>query len=245
VIDDDPAVHDLLRRSLEKDGFRIESATDGRTGIELARQLKPSPAVILLDVMMPSMDGWAVLGALKSDPATADIPVIMTTIVDDKQMGFALGAADYFTKPIDWQRMHASLQKYRKPIDQQTVLIIEDEPVTRELLRVALEQEGWRVLEAANGKLGLEQLDGTVPGLILLDLMMPEMDGFEFLQELRKKPSCRLVPVVVMTAKDITEEDRKRLNGQVARLLQKSALPMEDLMAEVKSVTGLKSGDGR
>jgi len=171
--------------------------------------------------------------------------VIMLTIVDDKQMGFALGAADYFTKPIDWQRLHTVLHKYRKPANDQTVLVIEDEPQTRELLRRALEKEGWRVLEAANGRVGLEQLDGTVPGLILLDLMMPEMDGFEFMQELRKRPACRLVPVVVITAKDVTPEDRQRLNGQVARLLQKSALPMEDLMAEVISVAGLKRGEGR
>jgi DNA-binding response OmpR family regulator len=238
VIDDDPAVHDLLRRSLEKDGFRIESAGDGRSGIELAKRLRP--VVIILDVMMPSMDGWAVLSALKADSATVDIPVIMMTIVDDKQMGFALGAADYFTKPIDWQRLHGVLQKYRKPIDQQTVLVVEDEPQTRELLRRALEKEGWRVLEAANGKLGLEQLDGTVPGLILLDLMMPEMDGFEFMQELRKKAAFRLVPVIVITAKDLSDEDRKHLNGEVARIVQKSALPMEDLMAEVMSVTGLR-----
>ncbi len=167
------------------------------------------------------------------------------TIVDDKQMGFALGAADYFTKPIDWQRLHSSLQKYRKRVEQQTVLVIEDEPQTRELLRRALEKEGWRVLEARNGRVGLERLDGTVHGLILLDLMMPEMDGFEFMQELRKRPACRLVPVVVITAKDITPEDRQRLNGQVARLLQKSALPMEDLMAEVISVAGVKRGEVR
>jgi len=194
--------------------------------------------VIILDVMMPSMDGWAVLSALKADAATVDIPVIMMTIVDDKQMGFALGAADYFTKPIDWRRLHTTLEKYRHPVDQQTVLLIEDDQQTRELLRRALEKEGWRVLEARNGRVGLERLDGTVPGLILLDLMMPEMNGFEFMQALRNRPACRLVPVVVITAKDVTPEDRQRLNGQVARLLQKSALSMEDLMAEVISVTG-------
>jgi DNA-binding response OmpR family regulator len=235
VIDDDPAVHELLRRSLEKDGFRIESASEGRTGIELAKQL--NPAVIILDVMMPSMDGWAVLSALKADSATVDIPVIMMTIVDDKQMGFALGAADYFTKPIDWQRLHTTLEKHRKRVEQQTVLVIEDEPQTRELLRRALEKEGWRVLEAANGRVGLERLDGTVPGLILLDLMMPEMDGFEFMQKLRQRPALRLVPVLVITAKDLTDEDRKRLNGEVARIVQKSALTLAEIASEVRVIT--------
>jgi CheY-like chemotaxis protein len=117
VIDDDPSVRELMQRSLEKDGFRVEVAADGKTGIELARQRKAS--VITLDVMMPHLDGWSVLTALKADPATADIPVIMLTIVDDKQMGFALGAADYFTKPIDFQRLHTVLEKYRKPTKHQ------------------------------------------------------------------------------------------------------------------------------
>src|SRR5205823_2412894 len=131
VIDDDPAMHDLMQRSLGKDGYRVEVAGDGRTGIEMAKRLKPT--VITLDVMMPSMDGWAVLAALKADPATADIPVVMLTIVDDKNMGFALGAADYFTKPIDWQRLGAVIQKFRKPSANQTVLVVEDDERTREM----------------------------------------------------------------------------------------------------------------
>src|SRR5262249_37725597 len=171
---------------------------------ELTRQLKPT--VITRDVMMPSMDGWAVLTALKADPATAEIPVVMLTIVDDKNMGFALGAADYFTKPIDWRRLGTVLQKYRKPATAQTVLIVEDDEPTREMLRRSLQKEGWQIREAANGRLGLEQLSSGVPGLILLDLMMPEMDGFGFMQELRKRPDCARVPVLVITAKDLTEE---------------------------------------
>jgi len=234
VIDDDPAVHELMRRSLEKDGFRVEVAADGKSGVALAKQLKP--AVITLDVMMPSMDGWAVLMALKSDPATADIPVIMLTIVDDKQMGFALGAADYFTKPIDFQRLHQVLEKYRKPAGQQSVLVIEDDASTREMLRRTLEKAGWQVVEAQNGKVGLAKLDGTVPALILLDLMMPEMDGFEFMQQLRQRPSGRLVPVVVITAKDLTDEDRRRLNGEVTRILHKTIMSQAELLAEVRAV---------
>ena len=155
-------------------------ANDGPSGIEMARKLKPR--VITLDVMMPGMDGWAVLMALKADPATADIPVIMLTIVDEKQIGFALGAADYFTKPIDWSRMTASLQKYRIPANQQTVLIVEDDAPTREMLRRTLVKDHWEVLEAENGRVALEKLNGKVPALILLDLMMPEMDGFEFME---------------------------------------------------------------
>jgi CheY-like chemotaxis protein len=203
--------------------------------LEMAKRLKP--AVITLDVMMPSMDGWAVLTALKADPVTADIPVVMLTIVDDKNMGFALGAADYFTKPIDWQRLSGVIQKYRKPAFPQTVLVIEDDERTREMLRRTLQKEGWQILEAANGRLGLEQLARNgAPGLILLDLMMPEMDGFTFMKELRQRSECARVPVIVITAKDLTEEDRRRLNGEVARILGKDSTSREQLVAEVRQL---------
>jgi len=234
VIDDDPAVHDLMRRSLEKDGFHIETAADGKTGLELARQLKP--AVITLDVMMPSMDGWSVLTALKADPATAAIPVIMLTIVDDKQMGYALGAADYFTKPIDFQRLHHVLEKHRKSTGQPVVLVMEDEPTTRELLRHNLEKSGWTVAEAENGKVGLEQLAKTSPALILLDLMMPEMDGFEFLDELRKRKEAQSIPVLVITAKDLTKEDHQRLTGGVERIIQKGATSQTEVVESVRTL---------
>jgi signal transduction histidine kinase/CheY-like chemotaxis protein/ligand-binding sensor domain-containing protein len=234
VIDDDPSVCDLMQRSLGKDGYRVEVAADGRTGLEMAKRLMP--AVITLDVMMPSMDGWAVLTALKADPATADIPVVMLTIVDDKNMGFALGAADYFTKPIDWQRLSAVLKKHRKPSANQTVLVVEDDERTREMLRRTLQKEGWQIHEAANGRLGLEQLAHGAPGLILLDLMMPEMDGFAFMQELRKRPDCARVPVIVITAKDLTDDDRRRLSGEVARILGKDSTSREQLVAEVRQI---------
>ncbi len=233
VIDDDPTVHDLMRRSLEKDGFRVETAADGKRGLELARQLKP--AVITLDVMMPSMDGWSVLTALKSDPALANIPVIMLTIVDDKQMGFALGAADYFTKPIDFQRLHHVLEKYRKPTASQTVLVIEDDVSMRDMLRRTLEKDGWQVAEAQNGRVGLEKLDGQVPALILLDLMMPEMDGFEFMDALRRREAGKHLPVIVITAKDLTEEDHRRLNGGVERIIQKGATSQNEVLKLVRA----------
>jgi DNA-binding response OmpR family regulator len=232
VIDDDESVRDLMQRSLSKDGYHVETAADGRTGLEMARHLKP--VVITLDVMMPSMDGWAVLTALKADAVTADIPVVMLTIVDDRNMGFALGAADYFTKPIDWQRLGATLKKHRKPAVPQTVLIVEDDEPTRELMRRTMEKEGWQVREAANGRLGLEELSRGIPGLILLDLMMPELDGFGFMHELRKRPECLGVPVIVVTAKDLSEDDRRRLSGAVARILGKDAASREQLVAEVR-----------
>ena len=160
----------------------------------------------------------------------------MLTIVDDKNMGLALGAADYFTKPIDWKRLGAVIQKYRQPAASQTVLLVEDDERTREMLRRTLQKEGWQIREAANGRLGVEQLAHGAPGLILLDLMMPEMDGFAFMQELRKRSDCRDVPVIVITAKDITDEDRKRLNGQVSRIIQKDSMSLEALLMEIKGL---------
>jgi DNA-binding response OmpR family regulator len=160
----------------------------------------------------------------------------MLTMVDDKQMGFALGAADYFTKPIDFQRLHQVLEKYRQTANHQTVLVVEDDASTREMLRRALEKDGWQVAEASDGKVGLARLDGAWPALILLDLMMPEMDGFEFMEALRQRKGDQAVPVLVITAKDLTEEDRRRLNGGVERIIQKGATSREELLAEVRAL---------
>jgi CheY-like chemotaxis protein len=234
VIDDEPNARELIERMLTKEGYRVALAADGKSGLALAQELKP--AVITLDVMMPGMDGWAVLNALKADPATADIPVIMVTIVDDKGIGFTLGAADYFTKPIDWPRLLAVLKKYRKDQGGQTVLVVEDEAPMRELLRRTLEKEGWRVIEAENGRQALERLADAVPAVILLDLMMPEMDGFAFMQAFHQRADCRQVPVIVITAKDVTEEDRRRLDGQVTRILQKGATSNEELVGLLREL---------
>jgi DNA-binding response OmpR family regulator len=223
-----------MQRTLSKDGYRVEVAADGRRGLELAKELRP--AIITLDVMMPGLDGWAVLTALKADTQTADIPVIMVTIVDDRNMGFALGAADYFTKPIDWKRLSAALRKHRRSANGQSVLLIEDDAHAREVMRRILERDGWTVREAENGRTGLESIADEMPGIILLDLMMPEMDGFEFMEELRKHVDWRRVPIIVITAKDLTPADNERLNGEVTRIIQKGATSKEQLLAEVRAL---------
>jgi DNA-binding response OmpR family regulator len=153
-------------------------------------------------------------------------------------MGFALGAADYFTKPIDFQRLHQVLEKYRHATPSPTVLLIEDDASTREILRRTLEKEGWHVVEAGNGRAGLSELEknGHALDLILLDLMMPEMDGFEFMETLRRSRTPPRVPVIVITAKDLTEDDRRRLNGGVERIIQKGPTSREQLLAEVRAV---------
>jgi CheY-like chemotaxis protein len=199
---------------------------------------------ITLDVMMPGMDGWAVLTALKADSDLADIPVIMLTIVDDKNLGYALGATDYLTKPVDRQRLMVILQKYQCEYSPCPVLIVEDDEATREMMRRLLEKEGWRVAEAENGRIALERLAEQRPDLILLDLMMPEMDGFQFIIALRET-EWRSIPIVVVTAMELTLEERQQLNGSVERILQKSAYNRDELLQEIRALVMARTQSSR
>jgi CheY-like chemotaxis protein len=186
--------------------------------------------------MMPGLDGWAVLTALKADPAVADIPVVMLTMMNDKNLGYALGASDYLTKPIERDRLAAVLSKYRCDVPECSVLLVEDDEVTREMMRRMLEKAGWSVAEAENGRVALERVAECRPELILLDLMMPEMDGFQFIVELRQRPETHNTPIVIITAMDLTEADRQRLNGSVIQILQKGAYGREELLEQVRNL---------
>ena len=232
VIDDDAMVLELMKRFLSKEGYRVVTAKGGKEGLRLARELIPD--VITLDVVMSKMDGWAVLSALKGDSDLANTPVIMLTIVDDKSMGYRLGASDYLTKPINRDRLVAAVRKHAPPFCR--VLVVEDDAEMRELLQRFLQNEGWVVVEAQNGREALDRISENKPGLILLDLMMPTMDGFEFLEELRKHTAWLSIPVLVITAKDLTAEERRRLDGRVNKILQKGAYSREELLAEVRDL---------
>ena len=235
VIDDDPAARQLLARMLQKEGFRVLTAEGGEQGLQLARTGQPD--VITLDVLMPGLDGWGVLAALKGDPLLAAIPVVMVTITDDRRLGFSLGAVDYLGKPIDRAQLGTIVARYRRAPSAGSapqVLVVEDDSDTRTMLRRTLEKEGWTVREAANGRDGLDQVSAQVPALILLDLMMPEMDGFDFLDGLRSRPAPA-PPVVVITAKELTEQDRQRLNGGVRAVVQKRPQDFDGLVAELRS----------
>jgi CheY-like chemotaxis protein len=227
AIDDDPIVHDLLRRQLAKSGFRLASATSG----ELAHELRPD--AIVLDVMMPSTDGWTVLSALKAEAATAEIPVVLLTMVDDRQLGFALGAAGFLTKPVERDDLVGTLRRVSVAQSHGPVLVVDDEAGARELMRRTLEADGWTVEEAENGRVALERVAEQRPAAILLDLMMPEMDGFEFAAALRQEERWQEIPVIVTTAKDLTADDRERLNGLVDRVVAKGALDRESLLSDV------------
>jgi PAS domain S-box-containing protein len=232
VIDDDPNAVDLLSRTLQAAGLRVVTASDGREALRLARTLKPS--AITLDVLMPVMDGWSVLRELKADPLTHDIPVVMVTMTDDREQGYALGATEFLTKPIDRPRLIELLQRCASERSAQRALVVDDQEESRDVLRRALENADWQVVEAENGTAALERVAEGPPSLILLDLMMPVMDGFEFVSELRKVEAWRRIPIVVVTAKDITEEDRRRLNGEVVGLVQKSGVDRDSLLTQIR-----------
>jgi signal transduction histidine kinase/CheY-like chemotaxis protein len=231
VIDDDPEACEIIRRFLEKDGFTVVTASSGEDGLRLAHQLRP--VAITLDVMMPDMDGWSVLRVLKTDPVLHMIPVIMLTMVDDRTRGYSLGAVDYLNKPVDREQLHKALSRYYCPEDICPVLLIEDDTETREMMARNLDKAGWAVSEAGNGQEALEIMSDLQPRLILLDLMMPVMDGFDFLTELRARPEWQHIPVIVITAKDLTADDRDRLAGKVEDVLEKNACTREQLLQHV------------
>ena len=231
VVDDDPVVRDLLTRHLSRSGYRVETAAGGEQALARAREIAPD--AITLDVLMPTMDGWAVLAALKDDPELAAIPVIMVTIVDDRSIGFSLGASDYLNKPVDADKLIALLRKHCPEKARRRVLIVEDDEATRDVIRRRLGDEQWEMAEAENGLEGLERLAGAIPDVILLDLMMPEMDGFEFIAALRADARWRDIPVIVITAKILTEKDRERLTGSVEQLIQKGDYQLEALLANL------------
>ena len=234
VIDDDAAARELLQRNLSRAGFRVETAGNGHQGISLAGRLQPD--VITLDLLMPGMDGWSVLAALKQDPALRDIPVVIVSVLDERSLANVLGAADYLVKPVDGARLADVMARFRQAAVPGSVLLIEDDAATRELLERQLAGAGWSVTLAADGIEGLAQLDEEPPTVILLDLLMPRMDGFTFLERLRERPAIAAVPVIVLTNLELADEDHRRLNGAAARVMQKASLSFEALLQELQQV---------
>ena len=245
VIDDDPQARDLIARFLRRDGFEVATAAGGEEGLRLAHELKP--AAITLDVMMPDMDGWSVLRALKADPTLQSVPVVMLSMVDDKGKGYALGATDYLTKPVDRDVLHERLARYLDADGSSSVLLVEDDENTRQVMARTLSKAGCQTREAANGQEALDSLAAGKPDLILLDLMMPVMDGFDFLLEMRANSTWRKIPVIVLTAKDLTDDDRRVLSGRVEQIVEKGAQDIDqvvDLIHQSLGETGGKAATG-
>ncbi|MCU1255638.1 MAG: domain S-box [Candidatus Angelobacter sp.] len=238
VIDDDETTHAVLRRELVYKGTRVVSALNGEEGLRKAREFRPD--AITLDVLMEGTDGWSLLPQLKLDPLLAHIPVIMLTVLDEKEKAFALGATEYIVKPVGRHELSALLSRYLSPGKQGadgrgTLLLVEDDAFSRRLMARHLREEGWAVHEAGNGREALEQAAACTPNLIFLDLIMPEMDGFSFLLELRSSPRFCAIPVIILTSKDLSEEERRQLSLNVDGIVQKNACRLEQLIEEISS----------
>ncbi len=244
VIDDDSSTRDLLSKHIGKMGYKVIVAENGQDGLRLAREIRPD--AITLDVMMPGIDGWMVLSELKNDITLQSIPVIMLSMVENQELGYSLGASEYLLKPIDHQQIFKVLQKYHA-IKQRdySVMVIEDDRITQDLTRDMLQRHGWKVTLAHNGKVALELAEQTLPDLILLDLMMPEMDGFEFLNRLRHHADLKNTPVIVLTAKEMTRADREYLTSRVNAIFQKGAYHRDDLLTQLQELLMSSTNTGR
>jgi len=234
-IDDNVEALDLIQRSLSRDGYRVVTCSSGEAGLALARTVRPD--VITLDVMMPNMNGWQVLAALKADVDLAAIPVVLLSVVENKEFGIALGATDCLTKPIDWKRLDSVLERLTSADAPAPILVVEDDSDSSELVRRLFERDGWTVDVAINGEDALRKIRHRRPALVVLDLMMPVMDGFTFSERLRAEPGCDDIPIVVLTSKSLSPDEQRRLNGRVADILTKGAYQRSDLLEMVRKLT--------
>jgi CheY-like chemotaxis protein len=244
VVDDDRATHDLLDRGLGALGYRIVHAFGGPEGLRLAREERPD--AITLDLIMPQQDGWAVLRELKADPDLRDIPVVLVTVLGDREMGYALGAADYLTKPVDPDVLARVLARCRDRAGGGVteILVVDDDAATRAMLRRNLAKAGWTVTEAADGREALARLARSRPAAVLLDLMMPGVDGFEVLEAMRREEAWREIPVVIVTAKDLTREEADRLRANAECVFQKGAYNRAELVDLVRGIVARAARGG-
>jgi signal transduction histidine kinase/DNA-binding response OmpR family regulator len=230
AIDDDRNVLHLLRENLADAGYRVIGAESGQEGLRKARELKPH--AITLDIIMPDMDGWQVLHALKSDPATRDIPVILLSIVDRTDLGLRLGAADYLVKPFDSAALIGAVARVSPHCRR--ILVVDDDPSVPDLVRQLFEGQHFTIDWAADGAAGLERLVQARPGLILLDMVMPRMDGLGFLDALGRDPAYKDIPVIMLSADSLSDTERRMLQERVLGLVEKRGLNREALLQEVR-----------
>ncbi len=234
VIDDDKAVHAALAHLLPKDLYTVVGISSDLNALSHAREFRPD--VIILDTLKPEVHGWNLMAQFKADPHLAAIPVILLTMVDDAQTaGSALGASDFLIKPVDGDKLLSILAKHSAPRKETSILVVEDDPATREMIVRLVEREGWLAVPAENGRRALELLRTFTPSLVLLDLLMPEVDGFSVLREMRESAAWRDIPVVVVTSLDLTGEVRRLLQQQAERVLQKGRYTTTELLNEVRS----------
>ncbi|MBW2544705.1 MAG: response regulator [Deltaproteobacteria bacterium] len=243
VVEDDSQASDLISHYLSEADYAVAHAFNGEQAIQMARELRPY--AITLDILLPEKDGWEVLAELKSLPETKDIPVVVVSITEDRQLGLNLGAIEYFVKPVNKEQLIEAVRSVvtktaREPKDM-TVLVIDDEPQTVELLTDMLQAEGFNVLQAYGGQQGIDLAIEKHPDIIILDLMMPEVSGFDVVQQLRAHSEAMKIPIMVFTAKDLTEEDRQKLEYHVEIIISKSGSGKEDLLRELERIRKIRS----
>ncbi|MBI4389629.1 MAG: response regulator [Nitrospinae bacterium] len=236
IIDDDRVTRDLILRFLKKEGLEAATASNGKAGLQMARESAPS--LIILDMMMPEMDGWTVLQELKADPALGHIPVVILSMVDERERGLSEGASDYLTKPLDWDNFLSILNKYRVPHLSSPILLVEDDPRNADMMVRVLNKSGWAVSHAANGQEAFDCIQHSAPKLILLDLKLPIMDGFEFLSQIRRAEKWRSIPILVLTSKELNQEERLRLSEYSDGVLMKGNYSKEDLVNQIRRFAG-------
>ncbi|MDC1086866.1 PAS-domain containing protein [Alphaproteobacteria bacterium] len=243
IIDDDPTVSELMKRQLLKENYKVIVAPNGKEGIRLARDIRPD--VITLDILMPEMDGWSVLRTLKADPKVSDIPVIMASILDEKNKGFSLGAADFLSKPVQKEYLMKSIRNLIGDKENLKICLIEDDDSLRFTIKEILEKQGVKIIEAENGKLGMKVLEKEEikPDLILLDLMMPVMNGFEFLKKIRET-ELNSIPILVLTGAELSEDEKTFLSGETHRILEKSDDTLSTIVNEVGNVLKASAENG-
>jgi len=243
VVEDDPAAAELLTRQLIAAGYRTEVARTGTEALAKARELHP--AAITLDIILPEVDGWEVMTQLKSDEQTSTIPVVVVSVVDNPELGLALGAIDYFVKPIEARELIARLNllRVKKPNGGEVrVLIVDDEAANRHWMTKALEPAGFTVLPASGGREAIEMAKSLKPDLVLLDLMMPEVTGFDVVEALRADESTRETPIMVLTASNLTKADKRHLNGRVSEILSRGSVGSADIVGLLRRVVAQRNG---
>jgi CheY-like chemotaxis protein len=238
MVEDDPLAAELLARQLDRAGFRTEIVTKGSDVVARASALQP--AAITLDILLPDLDGWEVLARLKRDETTRAIPVVVISVVDTPELGLALGAMDYFVKPVIAKDLIARLSTFNLTLrdagDKVDVLVVDDEPANREWLSGILKPAGFNVISASGGAEAIDLARSRKPDLVLLDLMMPEVSGFDVVEALRSDPATRQMPIMVLTAKDLTSADKRHLNGQVSMILRRGSTGATDLIVMLHEI---------
>jgi DNA-binding response OmpR family regulator len=241
VIEDDRRSAELLQLYLEDAGYRVAVARDGVDGLDLARRI--APTAVVLDVLLPRLNGWDVLARLKRDPDTAAIPVVVVSMLDERGAGFALGAAEYLVKPVHHEELLRAVTRcVAPPAGGRTVVAIDDDPVELDLVEAVLGPQGWSVIRALGGEEGVRVVARERPAVVLLDLLMPDVDGFEVVERLRADPRVADVPIVVLTSKDMTAADCERLRGRISVLARKGTFRQDQLADVVRRLGAGRAG---